>query len=206
MRSIAKLEEPRSLTQFNKVKHGNWNEIHEHDNQHVYDDCINQCLHDQNGLCGYSEMKLTRDNQHIDHYVKRNIDPSLTFVWTNMVAAAQTSKFGANWKDTHVELAGKYDRVSKRYEKILNPVIDDLAGRFKFSADGEMEPANVDDELAKNTIMAFNLNEPSLKNMRKESMQNVRKMLEGGIEKNEIKDYLSSDGFVSAIEYELSLT
>ncbi len=204
MRKIAKSLEPQSLSGFNAGHHTHWSQIHEVSNQHVYDDCINQCLSDQHGLCGYSEMHLDEDNQHIDHYVKRNIDPKLTFEWTNMVAAAKDSRFGADWKDEHIAQAGAYDKVTKRYALLLNPVCDDLTGRFRFSADGEIEPTTETDEMAANTIKVFNLNEPSLKNRRKESMQMARAMLQGGMQKEDILSTLSSDGFVSAIEYELS--
>ena len=204
MRKIAKSSEPHSLSDFNAGHHTNWSQIHEAANQHVYDDCINQCLSDQNGLCGYSEMRLDEDNRHIDHYVKRNIDPKLTFEWTNMVAAAKDSRFGADWKDEHIAQAGAYDKVTKCYAKLLNPVYDDLTGRFRFSTDGNIEPMKETDEMAVNTIKVFNLNEPSLKNRRKESMQKVRAMLQGGMQKEDILSTLCSDGFVSAIEYELS--
>lgn len=204
MRKIQKSLEPQSLSDFNMEGHTNWKQIHEQGTQHVYDDCMTQCLLDQNGLCGYSEIRLDEDNQHIDHYVKRNIDPRLTFVWTNMVAAAKDSRFGADWKDEHITEAGAYDSVTQRYANLLNPVSDELTGRFRFSTDGKIEPANEADELATNTIKVFNLNEPSLKNRRKESMQMVRAMLKGGMQKEDIFSVLSSDGFVSAIEYELS--
>lgn len=204
MRRIAKSSEPQSLSDFNVGHHNHWSQIHEVASQHVYDDCISQCLSDQHGLCGYSEMRLDEDNRHIDHYVKRNIDPKLTFEWTNMIAAAKDTRFGADWKDKHISLAGAYDKVTKRYPKLLNPVNDDLKGRFRFSTDGNIEPTTEADEKAVNTIKVFNLNEPSLKNRRKESMQKARAMLQGGMQKGDILSTLSSDGFVTAIEYELS--
>lgn len=205
MRNIVKSSEPQSLSDFNAGHHTNWRQIHEEASQHVYDDCIAQCLSDQHGLCGYSEMRLDEGNRHIDHYVKRNIDPTLTFEWTNMIAAAKDSKFGADWKDDHIAQAGAYDKDTKRYAKLLNPVSDDLTGRFRFSTDGEIEPATETDEMAVNTISVFNLNAPFLKNRRKESMQMVRAMLQGGMQKEDILSALSPGGFVSAIEYELSL-
>lgn len=204
MRKIFKSPEPQSLSDFNSVHYTDWKQIHERGNQHVYEDCMTQCLFDQNGLCGYSEVRLNEDNQHIDHYVKRNLDPRLTFAWTNMVAAAKDSKFGADWKDDHIAQAGVYDNATQSYANLLNPVNDEMEGRFRFSTDGKIEPVDDTDDLARNTIKVFNLNEPSLKNRRKNCMQMARAMLNGGMQKEDILGTLSSEGFVSAIEYELS--
>mgnify|MGYP004553030061 FL=1 len=60
------------------------------------------------------------------------------------------------------------------------------------------------DSAAVNTIRIFNLNEISLKSRRKDVMQSVRAMIKGGIDRQDILDYLKRDGLVSAIEYELS--
>ena len=79
-----------------------------------------------------------------------------------------------------------------------------MEGRFRFSTDGKIEPVDDTDDLARNTIKVFNLNEPSLKNRRKNCMQMARAMLNGGMQKEDILGTLSSEGFVSAIEYELS--
>lgn len=44
MRKIFKSPEPQSLSDFNSVHYTNWKQIHERGNQHVYEDCMTQCL------------------------------------------------------------------------------------------------------------------------------------------------------------------
>ena len=203
MRHICKSNVPKSLDDFYEHKHIMWKEIHEECNKYVYDDCLTQCELDQDELCGYTEIPLSSGKKHIDHYVKRDIDPNLTFSWPNMIAAVKDYRFGADWKDDHIKRSD-YDFSKKRYKNILNPVIDNFSGRFKFNTDGFIEPSDSDDTIAENTITMFNLNDETLKNRRANSMTLARSMFEGGMGKDEILHYLASDGFISSVEYELS--
>ena len=95
-----------------------------------------------------------KEQKHIDHYVKRDIDHNLTFSWTNMIAAVKDYRFGADWKDDHIKKSD-YDSSKKRYKNILDPVVDDFTCRFKFYTDGFMEPSDCNDILAENTITMF---------------------------------------------------
>lgn len=205
MRTIVKSGEPQSLQRFNRIMHNSWDEIHLLNNQHVYDDCLNQCEIDQNYLCCYTEIPVIEGIKHIDHYIKRDLDPSLTFAWENMVCAIKDHRFGADWKDNHISLAGIYDKNGKCYSNLLNPLQHNLKGRFRYSTDGEIEPSDISDSIAENTIKVFNLNEKSLKTRRKEVMQFVRCLQDGGMDKSDIFDCLSEGGFLSVIEYELSV-
>lgn len=203
MRRIDKSEEPQSLRSFDKAKHKKWEEIHNEANRHVYNDCLQQCIEDQACLCGYTEVPLSKDNRHIDHYIKRDFAPDLTFCWNNMIAAVKGSRFGADYKDRHVK-RNDYDKSECCYTDILNPVKDEFAGRFRFSADGTIEPSDNKDIKAEKTIELFNLNEKSLKERRKVQMENVRTYIENDYTKEATLAALTEDGFVSAIEYELS--
>lgn len=123
MRRINKSEEPQSLRSFNKAKHENWTEISDPANRHVYNDCWQQCFEDQACLCSYTEAPLPKDKdkekdkdedevkvkRHIDHYIKRDFAPDLTFCWNNMIAAVKDSRFGADYKDKHVK-RNDYDK------------------------------------------------------------------------------------------------
>lgn len=58
MKNIIKSEEPASLKEFKAKKPMDWGTIHKDENKHVYEDCILQCMEDQNNLCGYTEARL----------------------------------------------------------------------------------------------------------------------------------------------------
>ena len=115
MKKINKSEEPSSLTKFKRKNSSNkWEDIHTEQSQSIYEDCLLQCMDDQNYLCGYTEIKLD-DNYHIDHFIKRDIDPRQTFDWQNMIAAVHDSKFGADFKDKTVN-NNDYNKRLKKYK------------------------------------------------------------------------------------------
>lgn len=202
MKHIDKTSEVPSLTTLRRSNPQSWQTIHDAANQHVYDDCLKQIMLDQENLCGYTEMRLDQGMVHIDHFVKRDIDPRLTFCWENMIAAIKDSRYGADWKDRHIT-HNDYDRANHRYNTILNPIVDDFHNRFKFATDGTIEPYNSQDIKAARTINVFNLNEDSLRSRRRDAMEAARAMIAGGMTKQEVYDYLSADGFVSAVDYEI---
>lgn len=144
MRKIDKSPDPESLTKFKvRNKENDWNLIHNAQNKSVYDECLLQCEVDQNNLCGYTEVKL-ESGVHIDHFVKRSIDPLLTFDWQNMIAAVHDSRFGADFKDSIVN-DDYYDKQRHEYKTLLNPVTDALKNRFRYSTNGEIEPVSNND-------------------------------------------------------------
>jgi uncharacterized protein (TIGR02646 family) len=203
MRRICKANiPPASLTAFRQKHPAGWEEIHRPENMQAYSDSLCSCIADQENLCGYTEIFLKPQHSHIDHYIKRSIDNRLTFSWENMIAAVIDSRFGANWKDAHIT-EKDYDRCSMRYTNILNPVTDNLGGRFVYSTDGMIEPAEINDDLARNTIAMFNLNEDSLKSQRRRVMMAARDMVKGGIPEPEVREMLKTSGFSSAVDYEL---
>ena len=200
MRRINKSPEPESLTRMKRERHNNrWDYMHEH-HREVYGDIMDTCRRDQHDLCGYTEVKLQGD-VHIDHFIKRDIDPGCTFDWLNMIAAVHDSRFGADFKDETVTRTD-YDVRQRKYLHVINPVTDELEGRFRYCTDGTMEPASGDDEDAAETIRVFNLNENSLAERRKETMQAVRDLMNGGMEKEEVLAYAGEE-FISAVEYEI---
>lgn len=201
MKKINKSKEPSSLTKFrNKSSSCNWEDIHTKQKS-IYEDCLLQCMNDQNDLCGYTEVKLN-DNYHIDHFIKRSIAPNKTFDWNNMIAAVHDSKFGADFKDKNAT-PGDYDKQSGKYKHILEPVTDNMKDRFIFSTNGVIEPANKKDKDAIETIRIFNLQEDSLNSRRKLAMENTRRLLEQ-MDKETVIEYLQREEFPTAIAYEIS--
>ena len=202
MKKINKSGEPSSLTKLKRKTSSNkWEDIHTEQNRSIYEDCLFQCMDDQNYLCGYTEIKLD-DNYHIDHFIKRDIDPRQTFDWQNMIAAVHDSKFGADFKDKTVN-KNDYNKRLKKYNCILNPVTENMENRFIFSTNGVIEPADRNDREATETIRVFNLQEDSLNSRRKQAMENTRKLLEQ-MDKEAVIGYLQGEEFPSAIAYEIS--
>ncbi len=203
MRHFNKSAEPASLTNFKKAKTKNWQDIHTSTHQPVYEDCLKQCLIDQQQLSGYSERPLCDAKVHIDHFVLRDFDASLTFEWQNMVADVHDNRFGADYKDRHIART-EYDKNKKQYTNLYNPITDSLEDVFTFSTNGTIHPKDITNAKAKHTIEIFNLNEASLKESRRLQMENVRTYKKAGFSNADIFEYLKTDGFWSALYFELN--
>lgn len=156
---------------------------------------------EQDGICGYTELCLSDNDSHIDHYVKQSIDSSKIFIWDNLIVASVDEDFGAKYKDNG------YKIKPNEYVDIFNPVVDHVELYCYFLVNGEIHPRN--DILPslfvkmQRTIEVFNLNHPSLTSRRANVVQNVHNYFKGGIELGEIFDYLQTMGFHSVILQEI---
>jgi len=153
---------------------------------------------EQNGLSGYTEKPILKKS-HIDHYIKRDLNPRLTFNWNNLIVDEINDLYGARYKDTHIHHLNQYTTI-------LNPVIDDAENFFYYSNSGIIEP-KLDlpsplKEKAKNTIQIFNLNHPDLVNKRQGIFKNIENY-QNQLENEIIFEYLSKFGFHSLLKQEL---
>lgn len=160
-------------------------------------------INEQDGICGYTELCLSDNDSHIDHYVKRSIDSSKIFIWDNLIVASVDEDFGAKYKDNG------YRIKANEYFEIFNPVVDHVEYYCYFLTNGEIYPRkNISPSTyvkMQRTIEVFNLNHPSLKSRRANVIQNVHNYFEGGIELKKIFIYLKDMGFHSVILQELKI-
>lgn len=156
---------------------------------------------EQNNLCGYTELPITMEKSHIDHFRKRNGMgfESLTFDWNNFIIASIDDGFGAKYKDSRKSKLTKDD-----YALIFNPIECGMDDFVEYDTDGKMYPLDENDCRVKRTIDVFNLNDPSLKNRRKSLIKNVVDCFEGGLGDEDIRNCLKNKGFPSVIEWELN--
>ena len=121
--------------------------------------------------------------------------PQLTFEWNNLIAAINDSEFGAKFKDNKSGI-----RVND-YNRIFNPVIDEVESCFTYTTWGEVIPkksiSEGDYQKARRTIEIFNLNHNSLRNRRKSLVKIVNCYCE--MSKEDILDALKDSGFFSLL-------
>lgn len=162
---------------------------------------------EQGNQCAYTELPLefTKYNSHIEHLKRKDsaFFPKLTFEWTNLFVSCNFDDFGGKYKD-NVYLRGK---TKDDNELIINPALENPAVFFELKSWGEITLKPNLSAMAKikaeETIKAFNLNQNSLKERRKEMIQSVNDYKNGGLNSDMIIEYLSGSGFKSVIEYEL---
>ena len=156
---------------------------------------------EQNGLSGYTEKPVTKKS-HIDHYIKRDLNPGLTFDWNNLILDEMPDFYGARYKDTQIH-------HFNQYTTILNPVTEDVHLLFYYLVTGRIEPhpnlTDIERVKAKNTIDIFNLNHPDLVNKRKGILKNIQDY-QNQLGKEEIYTILKTYGFHSPLKQELNLS
>jgi len=164
---------------------------------------------EQFNQCAYTELplKYENSNSHIEHLKQKNsaFFPRLTFKWSNLFVSCNSADFGGKYKDM-TYLKGKSKTEN---ELILNVSLENPSAFFDLKEYGELtikEGLNAHQKIkAKITIDAFNLNHPSLKSRRQDTIRTVTEYKKGGINDETIIEFLSENGFKSVIEVELGI-
>ncbi|NQZ32926.1 MAG: TIGR02646 family protein [Oceanospirillaceae bacterium] len=164
MRKLLRGNAPACLTRF---KHGqdNWSVI-----------AINNLTNDiwvklndmQRGYCAYCECVIPEDNKkrHIEHFIQRSKDPTLTFTWANIFGSCNNPNRCGNHKDDSLA-AKKID-----LNKVCKPDVQNSGDFLIFLNSGKVRAITKltvqDSEIANNTITIFNLDgDSTLENSRR---------------------------------------
>ncbi|MGL4328888.1 MAG: retron system putative HNH endonuclease [Tannerellaceae bacterium] len=199
MRKINKGEPIEQFTDFMRTNPSDWRtDFH---NKGRFPGLSANCrshilVFEQDCMSGYTELPIKDENRcHIDHYVKRDINPRLTFSWDNYIVDSNDDNFGARFKDSHI--------VAADYTNIFNPVTDHAELYFQYAEDGTIEPAdNIKEsnrKKAERTIELFNLNHTSLVSQRYVIIEVFNAYQD--LCDDDIRACFSNSGFRSLIEY-----
>lgn len=135
---------------------------------------------EQKGYCAYTEIKIKdKENCHIDHYHTRNLFPTETFDYNNLIVSCNSEKYGAKYKDKHI-------KTKTDYNDLVNPVKDIPSECMEYTFEGKMQGIT---NKGKKTISYFNLNERTLINRRRDAICSLQAM----------KSELSEDELVETI-------
>jgi len=198
MKSLSRGNPPKCLNTF---KHGRdkWCVIFQNN---LTDEIWEKLNAMQGDFCAYCECKLHDDNskRHIEHFIQKDKDSSLTFDWNNLFGSCNTPNRCGKYKDEssqckEIDLA-----------KVCKPDISDPNKFLLFLNNGKVRPRsdlnNVDSDIAKNTIAVFNLDgDPSLENSRRASIQGEKALAE---KYWEMMSDTPSDEFIELLKDELT--
>jgi len=159
---------------------------------------------EQHYLSGYTERLLEIDDKstHIDHYKKRDLFPTLTFEWDNLIVAEHSNAYGADIKDNN--LKHKVKSVND-YLALIDPVHDDPHEYFSYLANGELIPkeglSQQEKLKALHTIDCFCLNNEALVNERSALITSIIYLKQAGCDSDEIRTSLSVYSYPSVVEF-----
>ncbi len=198
MRKINKQEPIESFIKLSlDYRYSNWEDfvIKQHN---VFEESrLTILIDEQCCLCGYTELQIDNERKnHIDHFRKKSLFPKLTFDWNNFIVAKTDDDFGAKYKDN------KYKIKKEEYDRIFNPVVDNVQDYLEYNLWGEIKPKNGISENIKSkadkTIKAFNLNHNSLKHRRQNLIKQINACCE--YSKEEMHSFFENCGFKSLLE------
>ncbi|PCH61898.1 MAG: TIGR02646 family protein [SAR86 cluster bacterium] len=153
MQKLLRCEAPACLASF---KHGldNWSVIA---TNNLTNDIWEKLNDMQHNYCAYCECKIPQDNKkrHIEHFIQRSKDPTLTFTWANIFGSCNNPNRCGNYKDESPAVK-KID-----LNKVCKPDVQNSGDFLIFLNSGKVRAKTKltvqDSEIANNTITIFNL-------------------------------------------------
>lgn len=159
-----KLYRGTAPTCLSSYRHGiqNWNDVSDTDKGLIWNNLDTM----QGNRCAYCEADLSNGNKHIEHFVQRSRNQSLTFDWSNLFGSCNREDSCGKHKDK----CGLYNPAH-----LIKPDIDDPEDFFVFVQDGTIsirKDLSLDNKhRASETLRIFNLDATSgpLRRMRQQA-------------------------------------
>ncbi|MDI3291781.1 retron system putative HNH endonuclease [Polyangium sp. 15x6] len=126
---------------------------------------------EQGHICCYCGRRLVPNDNHIEHLVPRDGksgDPSLTFVWPNLLASCQANLLKGDPKHCGSKKENWYDRTL-----MVSPLDPSCEERFHFELDGRIRAAQPSDLGAEETIRRLDLDGARLRGLRKKAIEGL---------------------------------
>lgn len=202
MHKIDRSPEPQELISA-RENYSNWDEFPSGEKKQVRDTLLIM----QDFRCAYCERQLHSDHHtdaeqwdgHIEHFRRKtqHFHPELTFAWDNLFYSCLIGNTCGKNKDSFI-------KRKEDYAMLIDPCKDNPEDYFVFTCTGRIEIRSDLSELAQSkaafTLKAFNLNEPSLVQMRKNTLKSYEWAKKHSQEElEEILSDLQTRPFITAI-------
>jgi uncharacterized protein (TIGR02646 family) len=107
----------------------------------------------QGSRCAYCEAGITQGRRHIEHFIQKDRNPTVTFQWENLFGSCNRQDTCGKYKDHN---ASPYSDAD-----LLKPDVDDPDDYLIFVHDGTIQPRQglnaVQQKRAQETLRVFNL-------------------------------------------------
>jgi uncharacterized protein (TIGR02646 family) len=174
MKHIQKGPEPPELEAFRKEwpesgQTPKWKDLE--GEAHVVEAMRSHLFAEQGHICCYCGRRLVANDNHIEHFVPRDGtmgDPSLTFVWSNLLASCQANLLKGDPRHCGTTKGNWYDA-----SLMVSPLDPGCEGRFHHRLDGGIGPARDGDLGATKTIEKLDLDGARLRGLRKGAIEGL---------------------------------
>lgn len=166
MKYIQKQAEPLILTELKQKSNPDWQPSYA-DLRKDERNIIKQALMVEQGyICCYCEQRVTVENSHIEHFRPQRDRTVDALDFSNMLCSCQNQL-----KKGEPRHCGNLKEHWFDEDKIISPLDPHCETRFKFTADGYIEPRQTEDKATQTTIDKLGLDLPKLRDLRKKAIE-----------------------------------
>lgn len=123
-------------------------------------------MKEQGYICCYCERRLTDDDSHIEHFNPQSNNAVDTLDYTNMLCSCQDQLKKGDPRHCGHSKGNWFDE-----NRLISPLDLNCEGRFAYTADGKIQPANKSDNAATMTIEKLMLDIGILNESRKKAIE-----------------------------------
>ncbi len=151
-----------------------WVALDDYEWKKTYDDLVNpekrevkySLMKEQGHICCYCERQLTDDDSHIEHFNPKSNDADAALDYTNMLCSCQDQLKKGEPRHCGNSKDNWFDK-----DYLVSPLDSNCEGRFAYTADGKIQPANKSNNAAIMTIEKLKLNIEILNDLRKKAIE-----------------------------------
>ncbi|MDO9517070.1 MAG: retron system putative HNH endonuclease [Methanosarcinaceae archaeon] len=143
-----------------------WQPTYEYLNDPEKREVKDSLMKEQGFICCYCERQLTDDDSHIEHFNPQSNKAVDTLDYTNMLCSCQDQLKKGEPRHCGVLKDNWFDK-----DLLISPLDSNCEGRFVYTADGKIQPANESDYAATMTIEKLKLDIGILNDFRKKAIE-----------------------------------
>ena len=182
MKHIVKTAEPQEFSAWKSMANSDWQPTYAELRGEIKKAVKDALMSEQGYICCYCERRLTDEDSHIEHFKPQSDSSVNPLDFANMLCSCQSQlkkgdpRHCGNLKDNWFD-----DRLN------ISPLDSGGEGRFSFSADGKIDPADKTDQAAKETIKRLGLDIPKVNALRK---QVIEPFLDDSLNDSDLKEFV----------------
>ncbi|MBC2698059.1 MAG: TIGR02646 family protein [ANME-2 cluster archaeon] len=151
-----------------------WKALDDYEWKKTYDDLVNpekkevkdSLMKEQGYICCYCERRLTNDDSHIEHFNPQSNNSVDTLNYTNMLCSCQDQLKKGEPRHCGISKGTWFDK-----DLLISPLDSNSEGRFAYTADGKIQPADEFDAAATKTIEKLKLDIGLLNDFRNKAIE-----------------------------------
>lgn len=183
MKHIVKLHEPQTFLDWKAGANENWQPTYADLRGEIKQSVKQALMVEQGYICCYCERRLMDDDSHIEHFRPQSDPQTDTLDYANLLCSCQDQLMKGDPRHCGNRKEDFFDE-----QLLISPLDADCAARFSYSGNGEIQPANEDDNSARETIRRLGLDIPKVNALREKA---IEPFLDGALSDIELRQFVT---------------